>query len=98
MMSLSHISLMIRLTEGYSSIYPSIYLYIGLIFANLLYKAQVTGYMLFNAETKVHNLLASPTSMEPPQPQNLLPTNGGEEADAFMKLDGTIKIVGEVSE
>lgn len=31
----------------------------GLIFANLLYKAQVTGYMLFNAEMKVQALLAS---------------------------------------
>ncbi len=41
----------------------------GLIFANLLYKAQVTGYMLFNAEAKVQNLLASiPSSSTAGQP------------------------------
>ena len=39
----------------------------GLIFANLLYKAQVTGYMLFNAEMKVQGLLASSLQSAPDQ-------------------------------
>ena len=43
----------------------------------------------------MQGLLASPTSIEAARPQNLLPT-GGEEADAFMKLEGAIKIVTEV--
>lgn len=36
----------------------------GLIFAHLVYKAQVTGYMLFNAEVKVQGLLAAAAQMQ----------------------------------
>lgn len=52
----------------------------GVLFANLLYKAQVTGYMLFNAEQQVA-LTLSPfaADLAKPQPQHLLPT--GEELE-----------------
>lgn len=51
-----------------------------MLFANLLYKAQVTGYMLFNAEQQV-SLTLSPfaADLAKPQPQHLLPT--GEELE-----------------
>ena len=63
----------------------------GLIFANLLYKAQVTGYMLFNAEQKVHNLLSSlpssPAGTTAPLPAASSSVGGTGESQSLLTDD-----------
>lgn len=68
----------------------------GLIFAHLLYKAQVTGYMLFNAEVKVQGIVgtglaASAPSLPPQQShrpsEQAVPVEGEDEEGAKHLLE-----------
>lgn len=63
----------------------------GVLFANLLYKAQVTGYMIFNAEQQVQLQLSpfsSAATGTQAQPQNLLlPTTGGDTSSAVEEAE-----------
>jgi triacylglycerol esterase/lipase EstA (alpha/beta hydrolase family) len=64
------------------------------MFANLLYKSQITGYLLYNAEQQVQKMvsLAPPNKAAQAMP-NLLPPATNESP---MELSGTIKVFTEV--
>jgi hypothetical protein len=67
-----------------------------MIFGHLLYKAQVTGYMLWNAEKRVHQaLLAPPSEAAYSAQNNLLPQSQESPAEAF-KYTGTVRITTRV--
>lgn len=64
----------------------------GVMFANLLYKSQITGYLLYNAEQQVQKMV----SLAPPKAAqarpNLLPPATNESP---IELSGTIKVFTE---